>query len=151
MTELRIKQELVYGAKCSFFTNFCGSGCSITISTLDKNILKVLSIVFKLINKYKKSKIPKSKLENVKNKSLLRFYESKFESTEKLCSFFKFQFLFQMHKKEKKIYSYNEYANIIKNLTLKKVQYLFNKIFNTEQCLIVYFGKKKVNFTEKDY
>ena len=151
MTELRIKQELVYGAKCSFFTNFCGSGCSITISTLDKNIIKVLPIVFKLIDKYKKTKIPKSKLQNVKNKNLLRFYESKFESVEKLCSFFKFQFLFQMHKKHKKIFSYNEYAKIIKNLTLTKIQYLFNKIFNTEQCLIVYFGKKKVNFTEKDY
>ena len=151
MTELRVKHELVYGAKCKFFTNFCGSGCEISISTLDKNILKVLQMVFKLIRKYKKTKVPKNKLMNVKNKSLINFYEKNFNNTDKLSSFFKFQFLFQLHKKHKKIYSYNQYANIIRNMSLKKVQELFNKIFNTEQCLIGYIGKTKVNFTEKDY
>jgi len=151
MTELRVKHELVYGAKCNFFTNFCGSGCEISISTLDKNIVKVLHMVFRIINKYKKTKVPKNKLMNVKNKSLINFYESKFNNTDKLSSFFKFQFLFQLHQKHKKIYSYNQYANIIRNMSLKKVQELFNKIFNTEQCLIGYIGKTKVNFTEKDY
>ena len=151
MTELRVKHEMVYGAKCKFFTNFCGSCCEISISTLDKNILKVLHMVFKLIRKYKKIKVPKNKLMNVKNKSLINFYEKNFNNTDKLSSFFKFQFLFQLHKKHKKIYSYNQYANIIRNMSLKKVQELFNKIFNTEQCLIGYIGKTKVNFTEKDY
>ena len=151
MTELRVKHELVYGAKCNFFTNFCGSGCEISISTLDKNIVKVLHTVFKIIKKYKNTKVPKNKLTNVKNKSLISFYESNFNNTNKLSSFFKFQFLFQLHQKHKKIYSYNQYANIIRNMSLKKVQELFNKIFNTEQCLIGYIGKTKVNFTEKDY
>lgn len=151
MTELRVKHELVYGAKCNFFTNFCGSGCEISISTLDKNIKKVLHMVFKLIQKYKKTKIPKNKLENVKNKSLVRFYESSFNNTDKLSSFFKFQFLFQLHKKQKKIYTYDEYAKIIKKMSLKKVQELFNKLFNTEHCIVGYIGKTKVNFTEKDY
>tara|TARA_B100000674_G_C37940924_1_gene962578 strand:- start:564 stop:1904 length:1341 start_codon:yes stop_codon:yes gene_type:complete len=151
MTELRVKHELVYGAKCNFYTNFCGSSCEIEISTLDKNILKVLHMVFRIISKYKKTKIPKNKLENVKNKDLVTFYESKFDNTDKLSSFFKFQFLFQLHKKKKHIYSYNEYGNIIKNMSLKKVQSLFNKIFNTDHCIVSYIGKKKVNFTEKDY
>jgi len=151
MTELRVKHELVYGAKCNFFSDFCGSGCEIEISTLDKNILKVLNIVFNLINKYKKTKIPKNKLLNVKNKNLIKFHESNFNETEKLSSFFKFQFLFQLHKKNKKIYSYNEYAKMLRNITLGKVQTLFNKIFNTEHCIVGYFGKTKVNFTEKDY
>jgi len=108
-------------------------------------------MVYRIINKYKKTKVPKNKLMNVKNKSLINFYESKFNNTDKLSSFFKFQFLFQLHQKHKKIYSYNQYANIIRNMSLKKVQELFNKIFNTEQCLIGYIGKTKVNFTEKDY
>ena len=95
MTELRVKHELVYGAKCKFFTNFCGSCCEISISTLDKNILKVLQMVFKLIRKYKNTKVPKNKLMNVKNKSLINFYEKNFNNTDKLSSFFKFQFLFQ--------------------------------------------------------
>ena len=108
-------------------------------------------MVFKLIKKYKKTKIPKNKLENVKNKSLVRFYESNFNNTDKLSSFFKFQFLFQLHKKQKKIYTYDEYAKIIKNMSLKKVQELFNKLFNTEHCIVGYIGKTKINFTEKDY
>ena len=84
MTELRVKHELVYGAKCNFFTNFCGSGCEISISTLDKNIVKVLHTVFKIIKKYKNTKVPKNKLTNVKNKSLISFYESNFNNTNKL-------------------------------------------------------------------
>jgi len=151
MNELRVKHELVYSAKCSFFTDFCGSGCSIDISTLDKNIIKVLNIVFKIIKNYKKIKIPKNKLTNVKNKHLINFYENSFENTDKISSFFKFQFLFQLHKKNKKIYSYNQYINILKNTSQKKIQHLFKKIFNTEQCIVGYIGKTKVNFTEKNY
>jgi predicted Zn-dependent peptidase len=151
MTELRIKHELVYGATCSFFSDFCSSGCSIDISTLDKNIIKVLNIVFKIIKKYKQINIPNSKLLNVKNKHLINFYETSFNDVEKISSFFKFQFLFQLHKKNKKIYTYNQYANIIKNISQSKIQRLFKRLFNTEQCLIGYIGKTKVNFTEKDY
>ncbi len=151
MRELRVKKELVYGASCSFDTDFCGSTCTIDISTLDKNIVEVLHIVFKIIKTYKKKLISKNLLSNVKNKHLIHFYENSFEGVTKLSSFFKFQFLFQMHKKTKKIYTYNDYIKIIKNVSTKKIQSLINKIFNTEQCLIGYIGKTKVNFSEKDY
>jgi len=151
MRELRVKKELVYGAKCSFVTDFCGSTCSINISTLDKNVVEVLHTVFKIIKIYKKTRISKKLLSNVKNKHLITFYENSFEGVNQLSSFFKFQFLFQMHKKKKKIYTYNDYVKIIKNVSTKKIQSLINKIFNTEHCLIGYIGKKKANFTEKDY
>ena len=151
MTELRIKQELVYGSDCIFDTNYCGSYFVIEISTLDKNILKVLHTVFRIINKYKVTKIPKSKLENVKNKNVVEHYENNLNNTDELSSFFKFQYLFQLHKENKYIYSYNEYMNIIKNTSLKKIQSLFNTIFNTNHCIVSYIGKTKVKFTEKDY
>lgn len=151
MSELRVKYELVYSAKCNFWTNFCGSSCVISISTLDKNIIKVLNIVFKILNTYKTKNIPLNKIKSVREKHLINFYESSFNNTDKISSFFKYQFLFQLHKKQKKIYSYNEYTKIIKSFSQKKFKELFKKIFNTNHCIVGYIGKKKINFSENDY
>ncbi len=151
LKELRIKNDLVYKTTCNLFTNFCGSGCEIYISTLDENILKVLDIVFKLIKKYKKKLVSVKQISYVKNKHLVKFYNKNLNNTDKLSSFFGLQFLFQLNKINKNIYSYNDYSNLIKNISQKKIKELFNEIFNTEQCIVCYMGKNKVNFSDNDY
>ncbi len=148
--ELRTKLNLVYGAKCNLLNNSCGHFFFITISTLDKNVLKVLFKFFEIIEKYKKNTISDKKLSHFKNRYLFNNFNVKWNSSG-IASFFEDTIFYQLRKSDKNILSYNQILKKIKHLSKDKIRNLIRSIFNTEQCMVGYIGKKKVNFTIKDF
>ena len=68
LSVLREKLNLVYGASCFPVTNMCGTVVYISVSTLDKNIKKVIEKIFEICKLYSKKLISSNKLSQVKRK-----------------------------------------------------------------------------------
>jgi predicted Zn-dependent peptidase len=146
---LREKLKLVYGISCSFMTNMCGTVVFLSVSTLDKNIKKVLEIVFKICKKYSNKLISNNKLLQLKRKMKMSIYELNLNSVEAVRNFYASQYLYQLNDKNRKIITLNEKIKKINSLTKGKIKDLIKRIFDTKNCLIVYQGKQKTNFNYK--
>ncbi|NQX99371.1 MAG: insulinase family protein, partial [Flavobacteriales bacterium] len=66
LKRLRLDLNLVYSLSISINTDDCGTTLSISTETIDKNAKKVISEIFRLIKKYKKTLLTKEKIENTK-------------------------------------------------------------------------------------
>jgi predicted Zn-dependent peptidase len=143
---LREKLELVYGASCYTITNMCGTVVYISISTLDKNITKVLEKTFEICKKYSKKLISTNKLLKMKREYKLEVSTYYLKDVELIKAFYTEQFLYQMHDEKRKIYTLKEKTKKILGLTKNKIRSIIMKMFDTKHCLIVYQGKKKVRF-----
>jgi len=86
LKELRERLKLVYSIKMSSYLTLCGTINTISVSTLDKNIDKVLKTIFKIIKKYKKKNVSREKLLYIKNKYLMRLIRKHPESNPAMVS-----------------------------------------------------------------
>ena len=142
---LREKLQLVYGASCYATTNMCGSVVHLSISTLDKNVAKVLKKTFEICKKYSRKLISTNKLLRIKREHKLEVSQYYLKDVDLIRDFYAEQFLYQLHD-SRKIYTLKEKTKKILGLTKRKVRHMIKKMFDTKHCLIVYQGKKKVRF-----
>ena len=143
---LREKLQLVYGASCYAITNMCGSVVYISISTLDKNITKVIKKTFEICKKYSKKLISTNKLLRIKREHKLKVSQYYLKDVDLIRDFYAEQFLYQLQDNNRKIYTLKEKTKKILGLTKRKIRYMIKKMFDTKHCLIVYQGKKKIRF-----
>jgi len=146
LSVLRKKLNLVYGASCFSITNMCGTVVYISVSTLDKNIKKVIENIFEICKLYSKKIIPTNKLLQVKRKYKMGIYQANLNSVKSVRNFYANQFLYQLNNKDRKVVTLNEKIKKVSSLTKEKTRQIIKKIFDTKNCLIVYQGKKKIQF-----
>jgi len=148
---LRIELNLVYGASIFHLQNLCGSALFISIATLDKNVIKVLSETFKIIKKYSETLIPNNTLLHEKRKYSLYSRQISKSNPDNVASFYTHQFFWQLNKQYKQIYTMNELHNFIKKISRHTIQKIIKTIFNTDHCIVGYIGKKQLGFTTDDF
>ena len=141
---LRGKLKLVYGVSCSSNTNMCGTVVNISVSTLDKNVNRVVQKIFEICKKYSKKLISINKLLQAKRKYKMGIYQRNLNSVETVRNFYTNQYLYQLNDKNKKIYTMKDKIKKINGLTKEKVRSIIKKIFDTKNCLIVYQGKNNI-------
>jgi len=152
LKELRERLKLVYSIKMSSYLTLCGTINTISVSTLDKNIDKVLKKVFKIIKKYKKKNVSREKLLYIKNKYLMRLIRKHPESNPAMVSnHYSLQYLFQLNKKRKTIMDINEEIKLYENLTIAKIKKYIKIVFNLDNCIVGYHGKKEVKFNISNF
>lgn len=149
---LRDEEKLVYGISCEKETNFCGSVLSLNVSTLNKNVKKVLEIIFRICKKYSRELIPTYNLTKFKRKQKMEFLELNSNSVKTSRNFYIYQIFYQMDKKTPTITTFEQFMKRVNKLNRSKLRQMINKIFDTKKCLIVYQGKKMLkNFNINNF
>ena len=141
---LREKLKLVYGASCYTYTNICGTVACIKVSTLDKNVKKVVEKIFEICKTYSKKLISSNKLLRAKRKYKVNIYQRNLNDIDSIKYFYSEQYLLQLNNKPMKIFTLNEKIKKINSLSKEKVRSIIKRLFNPKKCLIVYQGKKKM-------
>jgi len=141
---LRDKKNLIYGISCSSETNFCGTVILLRVSTLDKNVKKVLDIIFKTCKKYSNELIPMYNLVKFKRKQKMEILELNLNSVNTSSKFYINQLFYQMDKRTPNITTFKKFIQRVNKINRKNLKQIIKKIFDTKKCLIVYQGKKKL-------
>jgi len=141
---LREKLKLVYGVSCSSNTNMCGTIVYISVSTLDKNVKKVVEKIFEICKQYSKKLISSNKLLQAKRRYKMGVYQKNLNSVDAVSNFYAPQFLYQLNDKNVKIYTLKEQIKKINGLTKERVRSIIKRIFNTKNCLIAYQSRQKI-------
>ena len=87
--------------------------------------------------------IPKIEIKREKIKYKLNLTKMCKTDPTALSVFYKHQFFWQLHKKNKKIYTFYDVEKNILSLTQDKLKELMKKIFDRSKCMVAYSGKKK--------
>lgn len=143
LKRLRLELNLVYGIRSTHETNLCGTVVNIETSTDNNNVKKVIKEIFRLINYYIKEVIPKRSIEEQKINYRLNLTKMCKNNPSTLSVFYKHQYFWQLHKKNRKIYTFSEVENNILALNSQKLKKLMKMIFDPSKCLVAYMGKKK--------
>ena len=143
LKRLRLELNLVYGISASYSTNLCGTVLTIETSTDNNNVKKVIREIFRLIDYYIEKMIPKIEIEREKIKYKLNLTKMCKTDPTVLSVFYKHQYFWQLHKKNKKIYTFSDVEKNILSLNQKTLKDLMKKIFDKSKCMIAYSGKKK--------
>ena len=152
LKELREKLKLVYSIKMRSYLTLCGTINTIIVSTLDKNVDKVLKNIFKIIKKYKKKNVSREKLLYIKNKYLMRLIRKHPESNPAMVSkHYSVQYLLQLNKKRKTILDINQEIKLYENLTIAKIKKYIKLVFNLDNCIIGYHSKKEAKFNISNF
>ena len=61
------------------------------------------------------------------------------------------QYLFQLNKKRKTILDINDEIKLYENLTIAKIKKYIKIVFNLDNCIVGYHGKKKAKFNISDF
>ena len=147
LKELREKLKLVYSVRMNYEMTLCGIIHKIIVSTLDKNVDKVLTTIFKIIKKYKSKNVSKEKLQFIKNKYLMRIIRRHPETNPAMVAgHYSLQYLLQLRKKKKNILDINQQIKLYENLTISKIKKYIKIVFNTDNCIVAYHGKKEAKF-----
>ena len=144
LKKLRLEMNLVYGVSIEYTTNLCGTILQIQTSTDNNNVKIVIDEIFRLIDYYIKQTIPKFKIEREKINYKLYLLNLCKTSPTVASVFYKYQYFWQLHKKNKKIYTFSQVAKNVMDLDQKKIKILMEKVFDKSKCLIAYTGKKKI-------
>ena len=99
---LREKLKLVYGASCYTYTNICGTVACIKVSTLDKNVKKVVEKIFEICKTYSKKLISSNKLLRAKRKYKVNIYQRNLNDIDSIKYFYSEQYLLQLNNKPMK-------------------------------------------------
>ena len=94
LEELRVKKELIYSIILNIETTICGSVVNIFVNTKNNNYNKVINECRNIINKYKKENINKEYLEAAKNKYLIKFFNTKF-NTNDYAEYYGIQYIYK--------------------------------------------------------
>ena len=151
LNQLREKDNLVYGVAVGFSTNFCGTLISINISTIHKNVKKVLEKTFSVLKKYGRSFINDSLLSHYKLRYILGLQNTCLNTTDAVTKFYSMQYFYQIHKKKPKIYTITDITRVIEKLNKPLVASLIKQLFDTNKCLVCYSSKASVHFTTDDF
>ena len=148
---LREELNLVYGVSIYNIQNICGTVITISISTLDANIMSVLYETFNVLNKYSDSLIPKNTLLHEKRKYALTARQISERNPDIVASFYSTQFFWQLHNKRRIIYTLGDLHKEIRTINRQTIRRIIKNLFNTKHCIVGYIGKKKVNFTTANF
>ena len=88
--------------------------------------------------------VPKYKIEREKLSYKLYLINLCKTDPRTASVFYKHQYFWQLHKQNRKIYTFSDVVKNIMNLDQKKLKALMEKIFDKSKCLIAYSGKKKI-------
>ena len=150
MKILRLKLKLIYGLTLTIESLFCGSVITIEMSTKDKNIKQTIIMTMKTIKKFLHTNIDHYLLENIKNKHLLRVYQT-CTNPGNLASFYAIQYMNQIYDSDPIIYTPNNIKNAIKKITASYIRQLLCKLFHFSTCIIGYQGKRKIHLSFSDF
>jgi len=144
---LREKLQLVYGISCFVHTVMCGSVVYIQTSTLDKNVEQVIHTIFEICALYSHKLITNNKLLHIRRQFKTNVYQQNLSSVNAVRDFYAVQFLYQLNAKHLEIYTLGDKIKKLNSLTKQKVSKLIRTMFNPDECLVVYQGKKKYNIS----
>ena len=90
------------------YTNICGTVACIKVSTLDKNVKKVVEKIFEICKTYSKKLISSNKLLRAKRKYKVNIYQRNLNDIDSIKYFYSEQYLLQLNNKPMKIFTLNE-------------------------------------------
>ena len=151
LKQLRLKDKLVYSVNVTSTTNFCGTLININMSTIHKNVHKVLTQTFQVLKKYKSEDVPIHTLKHYKTKYLLNLRSVCLNTTSSVNKFYTHQYFYQIQKKKPIIYTLNNLTTLTKSITPAEIKELLNDLLRTNICSVFYMSDEKVNFTIPDF
>ena len=144
LKRLRLDLNLVYSLSISINTDDCGTTLSISTETIDKNAKKVISEIFRLIKKYKKTLLTKEKIENTKRTWIMSINNICLTKPQEVSEYYKNQYFWQLNKEKKDIITIAQLIKHINSLDKYKLKKLINDFLNVDKCVLTYGAKNKV-------
>ena len=141
---LRTKLKLVYGISVTAVTNSCGVSIHIEVFVNDKSAPKVLTEIVKKIELYKKQILPNKQYIAITKKQKLNYRNFKLGPIV-LASHFMNQYMIQVHKQHKKLYTIDQQLDILSKVTKENIRSIYNIIFDFKKVLIVYQSKQRIS------
>jgi len=151
LKRLREELNLVYGLNVTTNICICGSVLTISTSTEDNNVHRVLGEIFDILKHLKNNPVPIGQLKNEKLKYKLGISQLYVSNPDTVSKFYTNQYFRQLTKGVKKIWTLGEIVSNIENMSAGTLTKLVKKIFNNNKCIIGYIGKKDIGYTTKDY
>jgi len=144
MHHLRTKLDLIYNISVDIDTDITGTIVSISVSTADKKVKKVIGELLFKLKQFTEQKFSSKLLNGTKNKYLIR-RENTCKNVRFLSDFYGEQYANQITRVNKKIYSYDDIYNKIKDVTKAKISEIAKKLFNFKTFKIAYIGRRKLH------
>ena len=148
---LRLELNLVYGASIYSIENLCGTSFVISISTSDSNIVRVLKETFDILKKYSQELIPINTLLHEKRQFTLSMNQLSYKNPDLAASLYIPQYFWQLNNTQHNIYTFDNLRREISDISRQKIRRIFRNIFNINQCIVGYIGKRRINFTINDF
>ena len=145
---LRTQLKLVYGLSINAIINSCGAYIQIEIFVNTSSALKVIKELMKYLSKYKKELVPQNHFNSVKKAAKL-ISRNLSITPESLATMYLDQYMNQIQKPKKHIFTLNHTLANINAITLVDVRELYNECFNDEHIFLTYQSNKKLPITFK--
>ena len=146
---LRADKKLVYGVSLKPTTISCGTIVMVSIYVDDENAKKVLEAIFKLLQKYCHSLIPKQYLSSAQKESRIR-YDDTMPTPSLVGRVYANQYIVQQGVSKPIIKSLSEYNDYIQNTTREDIRRMYRRVFTFKDCLCAYQGKSKLKVDWSD-
>ena len=150
MLELREKRDLIYNTSVDSVIYARGSILSIEISTKNTQTLKVIRETIKVLKKIARGDFSLETMNDIKRKFMVNYYQQCLNN-DFYTDFYGTQLLNQIEVLDQKstIYTYEEVANLITNLTKQQFVTFVKHILDFSNMKLVYQGAKKISLTKK--
>ena len=150
MQELREKKDLIYNTSVDSVIFARGSVLSIEISTKNTQILKVIREAVKVLKKIARGGFSIETMNDIKRKFMVDYYQQCLNN-DFYTDFYGSQLLNQLEAvdQKSKIYTYEEVANLITNLTKAQFVEFVKRTLDFSNIKLVYQGKRKISLSKK--
>jgi len=150
MLELREKKSLIYNTAVDSIIYSRASVLSIEISTRNSQVLKVIRETIKILKKIVRGDFTQATMNDIKRKFMVEYYQ-KCLNNDFYTDFYGTQLLNQLEvlDKNSKIYTYEEVANLITNLTKSQFVAFVKHILDFSNMKLAYQGKREISLTKK--
>jgi len=150
MQELREKKDLIYNTSVGSVIYARGSVLSIEISTKNTQVLKVIRETIKVLKKIASGDFSLETMNDIKRKFMVDYYQQCLNN-DFYTDFYGTQLLNQLEviEHKSKIYTYEEVANLITNLTKSQFITFVKHILDFSNMKLVYQGKRKISLSQK--
>lgn len=141
LKHLRTKHKLVYHISLSIDATHYGVLTTLKTSCSHNNVEKTITETIKKIKEIRGRFDPKI-LTNAKNEFRLA-YHNKCDTDATLGSFYTKQYFLQMYDRKKHIFTRKQQFDAITSLSYKRMLNIFKVLFNFDNCIVTYEGKRK--------
>ena len=140
--KLRTDMTLVYGVRFSYTLNVCGTALLCNIYAREKNVVLCLQALIETLTAFLTDFFPQHDIFAAVQRETFNFYNKLPYTKDYLL-----QYMHQVNVDRPIVHSKKDKTQILTKVTPQKLQSLFKKIYNMQQCLVVYQGKSDLKLS----